>query len=123
MNIYIGIDLGGTLLKAALVDTETGELSGLKQIPTLAREGHDAVMARMADLIGDVIASSSLSKSQINGVGVGVPGVLDLEHGWVLFLPNLPGTWPTVPLQDTSESQVGLTTHLLNAVMYFVKFP
>ena len=116
MNIYIGIDLGGTLLKAALVDTETGELSGLKQIPTLAREGHDAVMAHMAELIEDVIASSSLSKSQINGVGVGVPGVLDLERGLVLFLPNLPGTWPNVPLQETIERQVGLPTHLLNDV-------
>ena len=116
MNIYIGIDLGGTLLQAALVDTETGELSGLKQIPTLAREGHDAVMARMAELIEDVIASSSLSKSQINGVGVGVPGVLDLERGLVLFLPNLPGTWPNVPLQETIERQVGLPTHLLNDV-------
>lgn len=116
MNIYIGIDLGGTLLKAALVDTETGELSGLKQIPTLAREGHDAVMARMAELIEDVIASSSLSKSQINGVGVGVPGVLDLERGLVLFLPNLPGTWPNVPLRETIERQVGLPTHLLNDV-------
>lgn len=116
MNQFIGVDLGGTLLKAAFVDTETGELSGLKQVDTLAREGHDVVMSRMAGLIEDLIASSSLRKSQIGGVGIGVPGVLDLDRGLVLFLPNLPGTWPDVPLRDTIEKQVGLSTHLLNDV-------
>lgn len=116
MNKYVGVDLGGTLLKAAIVDTDSGEISGLKQVDTLAREGHDAVMVRMADLIEDVIAGIGLSKSQVGGVGIGVPGVLDLEKGLVLFLPNLPGTWPNVPLRQRIEESVGLPTHLLNDV-------
>lgn len=116
MNKYVGIDLGGTLLKAAIVDTDSGEISGLKKVDTLAREGHDAVIVRMADLIEDLIAGVGLSKSQVGGVGIGVPGVLDLEKGLVLFLPNLPGTWPNVPLRQRIEESVGLPTHLLNDV-------
>jgi glucokinase len=45
-----------------------------------------------------------------------VPGVLDLEKGETLFLPNLPGTWPNVPLRDTIARLTGLQTALLNDV-------
>lgn len=116
MNQYIGVDLGGTNLRAALVDTSTGTYTHLTSIDTLAREGHDAVMTRMADLIERVIVASGLRKDQIGGVGIGVPGVLDLDRGLTVFLPNLPGTWPKVPLRDTIADRVGLPTELLNDV-------
>ena len=115
-NKYIGVDLGGTHLRAAIVNTETGKLTDLKQIPTLAREGHDSVIARMAALIKDVIRDQKIDKTDISGIGIGVPGVLDLERGAVLFLPNLAGTWPNVPLKETIEEKVGIPTFLLNDV-------
>jgi glucokinase len=113
---FIGVDLGGTLLKAAIVDTDSGEISGLKKVETLARQGHEAVMSRMADLIEDLVSTGGVPKSQFGGIGIGVPGVLDLEQGVVLFLPNLPGTWPNVPLQRTIEQSIGLPTYILNDV-------
>jgi glucokinase len=116
MNKFVGIDLGGTQLKAAVVDTTSGELTGLKKVPTLAREGHEAVIVRMADLIEDVIASSSILKSEVAGIGIGVPGVLDLDKGLVKFLPNLPGNWPDVPLPAEICARVGLPAHFLNDV-------
>jgi glucokinase len=116
MDHYIGVDLGGTNLRAAIVNIESGEFTGLKHVLAHAHEGHNAVMVRMADLINDVIASSEFQKSDIGGIGIGVPGVLDLERGLVLFLPNLPGNWPKVPLRDTIENRVGLPTFLLNDV-------
>jgi glucokinase len=116
MKKYIGCDLGGTNLRAAIVDVETGEVICQKSIPTLAREGHEAVMQRMADLFLRVIAECGLQKDQIGGIGIGVPGVLDLEKGKTLFLPNLPGTWPHIPLRDTITRLTGLRTALLNDV-------
>lgn len=116
MNKFIGVDLGGTLLKTAVVDTEDGTVSGLKRVETRARAGHDAVIERMAELIGSVIEDSGVSKSQIGGIGIGVPGVLDLDKGEVVFLPNLPGKWPNVPLRQKIEASIGLPTHLINDV-------
>jgi glucokinase len=116
MKKYIGCDLGGTNLRAAIVDVESGSVLHQMSIPTLAREGHDAVMKRMADLFLQVIDSAGMKKDEIGGIGIGVPGVLDLEKGEVLFLPNLPGTWPHVPLQATIEKLTGLPTRLLNDV-------
>ncbi len=113
-NQFIGVDLGGTHVRAAVVDTRTGQVSNLIQVSTLAREGHDAVMVRIADLIHDVIRASGQSKEAIGGIGIGVPGVLDLERGLVVFLPNLPGNWPNVPLRDRIKELVGLPVYLLN---------
>jgi len=50
MAIYIGIDMGGTNLKAGAVDADTGIVSHVASIPTLAHEGPQAVMERMAEL-------------------------------------------------------------------------
>lgn len=111
---FIGVDLGGTHLRAAVVDVESGEITSLRQVPTLARDGHDAVITRMAALIEDVIRTSKISREDVGGVGIGAPGVLDLERGLVLFLPNLAGTWPNVPLQQLIRDAVGLPTHLIN---------
>ena len=116
MKKYIGCDLGGTNLRAAIVDVESGEVLHLLSIPTLARDGHDLVMKRMADLFSQVVQSAGMKKKDIGGIGIGVPGVLDLEKGEVLFLPNLPGTWPHVPLQATIEKLTSLPTRLLNDV-------
>jgi glucokinase len=113
---YIGCDLGGTNLRAGVVDPDTGEVLYFETVPTLAREGHDAVMARMAALFESVITHSGFQKSDIGGIGIGVPGVLDLDRGLVIFLPNLPGTWPNVPLRDTIQNHTGLPVWLLNDV-------
>jgi glucokinase len=116
MKKYIGCDLGGTNLRAAIVDVENASVLYQMSIPTLAREGHDAVMRRMGDLFLQVIEKAGLKKEEIGGVGIGVPGVLDLEKGETLFLPNLPGTWPHVPLRDTITKLTGLPTSILNDV-------
>jgi len=116
MKKYIGCDLGGTNLRAAIVDVKTGNVLHQKSIPTLAREGHQAVMKHMAELFLQLIETAGLNREDIGGIGVGVPGVLDLEKGEVLFLPNLAGTWPHVPLQATIEKLTGLPVALLNDV-------
>lgn len=116
MKKYIGCDLGGTNLRAAVVDVDSGTVLHQMSIPTLAREGHDAVMKRMADLFLQVIQTAGMQKEDIGGIGIGVPGVLDLEKGETLFLPNLAGTWPHVPLKSTMEQLTGLPTSLLNDV-------
>jgi glucokinase len=115
---HVGVDLGGTHLRAAVVDTDTGEIVHQQQVPTLSRQGHSAVTQRMAQLIEDVIAASGVPKAQVGGIGIGAPGMLDTDRGLVLFLPNLPGHWLDVPLQQRIQEQVQLPTHLLNDAAY-----
>lgn len=114
MKYYIGCDLGGTNLRAAIVDVDSGKVLNQLSIATLAREGHGAVMARMAGLFLQVIQETGLQKESIGGIGIGVPGMLDLKKGETLFLPNLSGTWPHVPLVATISNLMGLPTAILN---------
>ena len=116
MKKYIGCDMGGTNLRAAIVDVETGTVIYQMSIRTAAREGQNDVMRRMAELFLRVIKSAGMKKEDIGGIGIGVPGVLDLEKGETLFLPNLEGTWPHVPLSRTITKSTGLPTTLLNDV-------
>ena len=116
MKKYIGCDLGGTNMRAAIVDVENGAILYEMSVPTLARDGHDAVMRRMAGLFLQMIEWAGMKKEDVGGIGIGVPGVLDLEKGVTLFLPNLPGTWPHIPLRDTIAELTGLPVALLNDV-------
>src|SRR6266496_5334414 len=100
MKKYIGCDLGGTNLRAAIVDVENGTVLHQMSVPTLAREGHEAVLRRMADLFTQVIEAAGMKKDDIGGIGIGAPGVLDLEKGETLFLPNLHDAWRHVPVRD-----------------------
>jgi glucokinase len=112
----IGVDFGGTGLKAGLVDCQTGAVTGLVTAPTLSQEGPRGVMGRMADLVEAIANTSGMPKSQIGGVGIGVPGEMDMERGVTKFLPNLPGNWPEVPLAETITSLTGFRVQLLNDV-------
>ena len=116
MNNYVGVDLGGTTLRVAVVDTETGKLFGFTETQALAREGQAAVIARMAAIINQVVTGSGIPRREIGGAGIGLPGMLDMENGVVRFLTNLPGHWLNVPLQKAIEASTGLPTRLINDV-------
>lgn len=114
MKKFIGIDLGGTNIKAGIVDLDAGEVIASQSIPTVAREGHDAVMRRMSDLALHVASENHFRLDEIGGIGIGLPGLLDLEKGTTVFLPNLPGRWPDIPVRETIACQTGLPVSILN---------
>jgi glucokinase len=116
MNRYIGIDLGGTNLRAAIADTETGEICYQRTSPTLATEGQEAVIQRIVQLITELIQISGGGACTVKGIGIGVPGTPDVDTGVIQFLPNLPGKWLNVPLQAIIQEQVQLPVALINDV-------
>ena len=116
MNRYIGIDLGGTNLRAAIADTNTGQIFHQRQCPTLAAEGQEAVTKRIIQLIRELIEESGISAHLIKSIGIGVPGTPDIDRGIIQILPNLPGKWLNVPFQAIVEEEVQLPVALINDV-------
>jgi glucokinase len=116
MSYYIGVDLGGTNLRAAIANTETGEVYHPRQCPTLAAEGQEAVIQRIVRLITELTRADGTSAYAIQGIGIGVPGTPDIDGGVIKILPNLPGRWLDVPLQSMLEEQVKLPVALINDV-------
>lgn len=116
MKVYVGCDLGGTNIKAGLVDVDTGTVLTSSSIPTKARQGPEAVLGRMAKLITDLINESQMNTKKIGGLGISAPGVIDLETNTTLFLPNLYTEWRNVPVGERMKSLLGLDVFMLNDV-------
>jgi glucokinase len=116
MNVFVGCDLGGTNIKAGLVNVEDGHVLIADSVPTLARQGPESVLERMADLITDLIAKSDVEQEAIGGLGISAPGVIDLETSTTEFLPNLYTEWRGVPVGERMESYLGLKVAMLNDV-------
>ena len=116
MDHYIGCDLGGTNIKAGIVELKSGSVVTSSSTPTLAKEGPDAVMDRMVGLIRSLIETSGVERSSLQGLGISAPGVLDPERGKTLFLPNFPGKWRDIPLGRTLSDALRLPVSILNDV-------
>ncbi|MGI8476646.1 MAG: ROK family protein [Thermomicrobiales bacterium] len=114
---HIGIDLGGTNVKFALIDG-LGRIVSRRTTPTEAKEGHDAVLARMIAGAKGLIANVPAGGRAVS-VGAAVPGVIDMAAGIVKFLPNLPGQWPQVAVGPRIREATGLPTALINDVRAF----
>lgn len=116
MKVFAGCDLGGTNIKAGLVDVEAGEVIISDSAPTDARQGPESVMSRMVNLISALIEKSEVKKEKIGGVGISAPGVIDLDTNTTKFLPNLYSEWRDIPVGDWISDRLGLTVSMLNDV-------
>ncbi|MDE5667537.1 MAG: ROK family protein, partial [Clostridia bacterium] len=72
----IGIDIGGTGVKGVIID-EKGEVFVKDSIPTEAEKGADNLVKNIAAMIENMLSASGISKSEVAGVGVGCPGLID----------------------------------------------
>jgi glucokinase len=107
--IAIGIDLGGTNIKAGLV-TPDGTILDAASTPTLPHEGPKAVVGRMAKLALDLKAKAL---GDVKGIGVGSPGPLNPDTGTLYFAPNMPG-WDDFPLGAELGKATGLNVRVEN---------
>lgn len=97
-NVVVGIDLGGTNVKTAVVSRD-GRVLGKDSRPTEADKGLDAVIDRMVEGVDAALAAAKLDRKAMLAVGVGAPGPMNWQTGVVFAPPNLPG-WDNVPLAD-----------------------
>ena len=105
----IGIDLGGTNVKGALVD-EQGGVQEEYSCPTRAERGESDIADSIAQVI--LTLSSRVERHEISGVGVGCPGTVDDQNGIVRFAGNLP--WKNYPLRQELMQRTGFCVHLGN---------
>mgnify|MGYP002680274408 CR=1 FL=1 len=106
---YIGIDLGGTNIKGALV-SETGEIAREVSRPTRVELGAEAVCDGIAAVITEL--SSGVDRTSLGGVGLGCPGTVDDETGRVLYANNL--GWKNFDLRAAVKSRTDFDLRIGN---------
>ncbi|MCC6223136.1 MAG: ROK family protein [Thermoleophilia bacterium] len=107
----LGLDLGGTNIKAAVLEHGTAgpRIVHEGRLETGAPDGPAAVLERIAELGRRALAAAG----PVAAAGLGAPGPLDLERGVAVFLPNLPG-WEEQPLVAPLAERLGLPVALVN---------
>lgn len=111
-KFIIGIDLGGTNLKVALIDLKY-RIQDKSILSTKAFIKKETLIQAIAYSINEIIEKNNLSRADILGAGLGVPGPVDNKRGLVHFFPNIKG-WREVNLKSIMEKKTRLPVSVDN---------
>lgn len=114
MTQRIGVDVGGTNVKIALVNDE-GKIIYSNSIPTHAEMGYEYTINSMKDAIRELLKETKLEATDVEGIGFGFPGQIDCQKGIVRLAPNIPG-WINIPIAEIIEKEFGIPTRVDNDV-------
>ncbi len=110
--IFVGLDVGGTSMKAGVVDDD-GKVLAEAHMPTEAEKGQEVGLERMTDTIRHAVKNAQLDIDRISAIGVATPGTMDIPAGIILDPPNLK-PWRNVPVRRYIEKAFGLPTAFQN---------
>lgn len=109
----IGIDVGGTNVKIALVDD--GKIIYSNSVPTYAQMGYEYTVNNIKQAIKDLMKETETTAADIKGIGFDFPGQVDYKTGVVKLAPNIPG-WVNVPIAQMIEEEFHIPTRIDNDV-------
>jgi len=99
----VGVDIGAAKLRVVVADLEARIIKS-KILLTLSEEGKDKTIRELIKTIRELVNESGVSWSKIQGIGVGISGIVDHRKGICLFWPNVEG-WENVPLRKIMEEE------------------
>ena len=111
MAYYVGIDLGGTNIKAGVVDSD-GNLINKLSIKTHAERTMEEIIHDMGTLAVDAIKDCGKEISDIEAIGIGSPGTPDNEEGILVYSSNLP--FNMAPMRKLIRDVVDLPVYIDN---------
>lgn len=112
-NPWIGFDLGGTKMLALVLNSEY-KILGRERKKTKPKDNGELNIDRIVNTIKSALENAKLSEAKPGGIGIGVPGTLDLKKGTVLEAPNL--GWKKMPLRELLEKEFSCPVVISNDV-------
>lgn len=111
---YIGIDIGATNTKYALLD-KNARIKIKKVIATTAYKNEYEFVSISRDIICGILRELKLKRDEVFGTGIGAPGAIDSVKGIVHYFVNI-RRWKEVPLKKIMESKIKIPTYVDNDV-------
>lgn len=109
--MYLGIDWGGTYIKAGLVNNR-GKIVKKRVYVSADFKKKQVFIDKIKWL------AESFSKFKIKGIGIGAPGIINIKKGFIYYLPNIPG-WKNYPLQSILRERLKLPVFINNDANLF----
>lgn len=111
----IGIDIGGTNIKLGIVDPK-GNIIARSRINTIdVARNKNVMLDAIADSVLGLLITCGLFKDDIDGIGIGVPGLVNYKTGVVISLTNIFG-WKNVPLSGMMQKRLDFPVYVDNDV-------
>ena len=107
----IGVDIGGMSMKIGLVN-EKGKVLDTLIVPTVCGDPYEKTIGDLVNGIKELMKKHELFPDDVNGIGIGVPGAVNVNKGTVDSSANL--KWENVPLRDLVAQGVGRQVRLTN---------
>lgn len=111
---YVGVDIGGTNIRAGVVD-ETGRILGEARRPALAERGLRAAVDRAIEAISECLENAGLAAKDIRAIGLGVAGAHRSREGICVYSPNFADS-RGVQVLAPIRAALGLPAFMLNDV-------
>lgn len=108
---YVGVDIGGTNLKAGLVD-ENGVLLATQKMKVASIADDDGLAWTVASLVQELAHTVNIPVSDVASVGVGVPGTVEIRSGSINYTCNLP--LRNVPLRKLFHRYLSIPLYIEN---------
>ena len=110
---FVGLDVGGTTMKSAVVDDAGKPLSEPAILDTRPELGQEVGLETMCEAIRQAVTAAKLKMKDIAAIGVATPGLMDIKAGLILDPPNLK-PWKNVPVRDHVKKAFGKPTAYQN---------
>jgi glucokinase len=110
---FVGLDVGGTTMKAGVVDDAGKPLSRPAVMDTNPERGQEAGLETMCETIRRAVSEARLQMTDVAAIGVATPGLMDIRAGLILDPPNLK-PWRNVPVRDHIAKAFGKPTAFQN---------
>jgi glucokinase len=107
-RVVVGVDLGGTNVRAAVIEQESGIIVARSaNVPSRARDGVEITAHQCIEAIRQSLQNGNIALEDVAGVGMAVPGHVHPADGMVLWAPNFRDQWRGVPLGKLVSQGMG----------------
>lgn len=106
----IGIELTFYHITGIIMDMRAKKVGKLIE-DTRLKDGKEAVVGRIIDIIDKLINQAGIEKAKVLGIGISAPGPYDHDRGILINPPNFPG-WHNVPIVDIIQGRFNIPTYL-----------
>lgn len=114
-HFVVGVDVGGTNVKLGAVDVRAKVVARSSFSTQEFIQSPSRLITAISRAVVDLLQASGISKKDVQGLGIGLPGLVDVKGGVVRFLPNIPG-WRDVALRKILENKLSLPVQVENDV-------
>ncbi|MEI7910429.1 MAG: ROK family protein [Verrucomicrobiota bacterium] len=109
---FAGLDIGGSTIKAVLVDAQAAQVGSLVEVRSLVKDGYEATFGQLEQALEQLAAGACIQRGAIAGVGLDVPA--PSSDGVIWGRANLGDDWVGVNIRESLSARLGVPVFMTN---------